>query len=115
MSETKKIFVERETYELKGKTYFSYFVKGIVRGKEIKASVKPADFNGYTVLDIVFDNSNKAELIVKPYEIVDEATKNVIKGNTYVVQSIDENGDIYECPVKHNRASDKALLQMLIR
>lgn len=111
----KKLFIERETYELKGKEYFAYFVRGTVRGKEVKASVKPQDFNGYTVLDIVFADSNKVDLVVKPYEITDEASGNVITGNTFYAQSIDENGEVYECPVKHSRPSDKALLNMLVK
>ena len=57
----------------------------------------------------------KADLIAKPYEIKDDATGNVIKGNTYTVQSIDENGEVYECPIKPFRASDKSLLNMLMR
>ena len=57
----------------------------------------------------------KADLVTKPYEIKDDATGNVIKGNTYTVQSIDENGEVYECPIKPFRASDKSLLSMLMR
>ena len=38
-----KIFVERETYEKEDKTYFSYFIKGKVRGKDVKATVVPHD------------------------------------------------------------------------
>ena len=32
----KNIFVERDTFEKDGKTYFSYFIKGEVRGKEVR-------------------------------------------------------------------------------
>ena len=52
---------------------------------------------------------------MKPYEIKDEATGNVIKGNTYAVKTIDVNGEVYECAVKPFRSSDKALLNMLLR
>ena len=111
----KKLMVERETYEKDGKTYFTYFIKGVVRGVEARIAVKPPDKGGYTVLDIVFGKEMKADLIAKPYEIKDDATGNVIKGNTYTVQSIDENGEVYECPIKPFRASDKSLLNMLMR
>ena len=111
----KKLMVERETYEKDGKTYYTYFIKGIVRGKEVRIAVTPPDKGGYTVLDIVFGKEMKADLIAKPYEIKDDATGNVIKGNTYTVQSIDENGEVYECPIKPFRASDKSLLNMLMR
>ena len=51
----KKIIVERETYEKNEKTYFSYFVRGTVGGKEVKAVLSPSDFGGFTVLDLIFD------------------------------------------------------------
>ena len=109
------IFVERETFEKNGKTYFSYFIKGTIRGKEVKVAIIPPDKGGYTVLDIVFGNTMAAELVVKPFEIKDDATGKVIAGNTFAVQSYDENGDVYECAIKPFRASDKALLNMLIK
>ena len=79
------ILVERETYEKNGKTYFSYFIKGKIRGKEVKIGVIPPDKGGYTVLDIVFGNAMAAELLIKPFEIKDDATGKVISGNTYAV------------------------------
>ena len=93
----KQIFVERETFEKNGRTFFSYFIKGVIRGKDVKVAVVPPDKGGYTVLDIVFGNEMSAELILKPYEIKDEATGRVIAGNSYAVQSVDEDGEIYEC------------------
>lgn len=111
----KKLMVEREAYEKDGKSYFTYFIKGVVRGVEVRVAVTPPDKGGYTVLDIVFGKEMKADLVTKPYEIKDDATGNVIKGNTYTVQSIDENGEVYECPIKPFRASDKSLLSMLMR
>ena len=48
-----KIVVERETYEKDGKSYFSYFIKGNIRGKDIRVLVTPPDKGGYAVLDIV--------------------------------------------------------------
>ena len=87
----KQIFVERETFEKNGRTFFSYFIKGVIRGKDVKVAVVPPDKGGYTVLDIVFGNEMSAELILKPYEIKDEATGRVIAGNSYAVQSVDED------------------------
>ena len=56
-----------------------------------------------------------ADLLLKPYEIRDERTGRAIAGNTYAVQSHDENGEVYECAVKPFRASDKALINMLLK
>ncbi len=109
-----KIKVERETYEKNGKSYFTYFIKGIVRGKQVRLAVVPPDNGGYVVLDIVFDNAMEADLVLKPYEIKDEKTGSVIRGNSYSVLSADEDGKIYECPIKPFRASDKSLLNMLL-
>lgn len=110
-----KIIVERETFESKGKTYFTYFIKGKVRGKDVRVAVIPPDKGGYAVLDIVFGDAMEAELVAKPFEIKDEKTGNVFAGNTYAVQTVDEDGEIYECAVKPYRSSDKTLLNMLLR
>ena len=112
---TNRIFVERETFEKNDRTYFSYFIKGKLRGKDVKVAVVPPDKGGYAVLDIVFGNEMTAELVVNPFEIKDEATGRVITGNTYLVRTADENGEVYECNVKPYRNSDKTLLNMLIK
>lgn len=110
-----QIKVEREIFEKNGKQYFSYFIKGTIRGKDVRILVTPPDKGGFAVLDIVFGNEMQADLITNPYEIKDDATGNVIKGNTYAVRSVDENGEVYECAIKPFRASDKSLLNMLIK
>ena len=110
-----QILVERETFEKNGKTFFTYFIKGQIRGKDVRLSVVPPDKGGYAVLDIVFGNEMSAELVANPYEIKDDATGNVIKGNTYAVRTVDENGEVYECNIKPYRNSDKMLLNMLMK
>ena len=70
----KKLIVEREKFEFKGKEYMGYFVKGIVKGREVRATLKPQDINGYTVLDIIFEGANEVELVANPYSIKDETT-----------------------------------------
>ncbi len=116
----KKIFVEREIYEKEDKKFFTYFIKANIRNKDVKIAVAPpttrdgsVDRGGYQVLDIVFGNENKLELITTPYEMKDTAG-NTIKGNRFSVKSVDENGQVYECQIKPAKTSDKALLNMLI-
>ena len=112
---SKPVKVQRETFVKDGKEYFGYFVSGIVRGKEVKAGVKPPDNGGYTVLDIVFDGAMEADLIVTPYTMKTE-DGNVITGNTYAVQSIDEEtGEIYSCKIKPSSDSSKSMLSMMFR
>jgi hypothetical protein len=119
MAKKGKIMVERETFENKGKTYFSYFIKGNIRGRDVKIAVAPpnpdTDKGGYAVLDIVFGNEMQAELVSEPYEIKDEKTGQVISGESYSVRTVDENGEIYECKIKPYKSSDKALFNMLMR
>ena len=38
---TNKIVVERETFVQEDKTYYSYFIKGKLRGKDVKIAVVP--------------------------------------------------------------------------
>ncbi|MBS5850347.1 MAG: hypothetical protein KIC36_05060 [Clostridium sp.] len=114
-NQNNQIFVERETFEKNGRTFFSYFIKGNIRGKDVKVAVVPPDRGGYTVLDIVFGDQMAAQLVAKPFEIKDEATGKIIAGNTYSVQTVDEDGEIYECAVKPYRSSDKSLLNMLLK
>ena len=78
------VFVERETFETNGKSYFTYFVRGNVRGKDVKACVVPPDLGGYAVLDIVFNGEKSAELVSTPFEMKDDHNK-VISGCTYSV------------------------------
>ena len=109
-----KIFVQRETFKKNGKEFYTYFIKGQVRGREVRVAVMPPDFGGYTVLDIVFDGANQAELVVSPYEMTDAKGK-VLRGVTSGVRSCDDNGEIYECKIKPVRTSDKDMLSMILR
>ena len=109
-----KIMVERETFTSNDKEYYSYFIKGKVRGKEVKIGVIPPDKGGYTVLDIVFGDAMACELVSTPFEMKTDSGQ-VIKGNSYSVHSVDEAGESYDCAIKPARTSDKALLNMLLR
>ena len=112
--QNKKIMVEKGTYEKDGKVYDTYFIKGNVRGRNIEVGVKPPDFGGYKVLEIVFNGEKEAELVVSPFEMKSDNGE-VISGNTYKVVSYDEDGEVYECPVKPARPSDKSMMKMLLR
>ena len=119
MSKEKKIFVERETYTKNEKQYFTYFINGNIRGRDVRIAIMPpadgvkADFNGYMVLDIVFGNAMKADFVLEPFEFKD-ASGRTVSGNKTLVRTVDENGEVYECEIKPARKSDKALLTMLL-
>lgn len=108
------IMVERETYKKNNKEFYTYFIKGVIRGKEVKVAVAPPDIGGYTVLDIVFDTAMSAELVITPFEMKNDKGE-VISGNTYAVRSTDADGTVYECKIKPFRQSDKNMLNMLLR
>lgn len=110
----RQIKVEREIYTKNGKEYFAYFIRGKVRGRDVKVAVSPPDIGGYTVLDIVFDTEMSADLVITPFEMKN-ANGETITGNTYMVRSYDENGEVYECKVKPTKVSDKNMLNMLLR
>ena len=114
MTNDKKITVEREAFELNGKTCYSYFVKGTVRGKEIKAQFVPQDNGGYVLLDIVFADSDTAELVIGSVSITNDKDKTQTFP-TYTLKNVDENGEVFECPVMAARKTDKTKLAMLLR
>lgn len=113
-----QLYVQKEPFEYNGKTCYHYFIQGVVRGREVKIDLAPpnkdTDMGGYTVLDIVFGDADRADLIIEPFEITDEKTKQVVRANRYIVRTVDEDGKVYECTVKPARTSDRSLLNMLL-
>ena len=113
-----QLYVQKEPFEYNGRTCYHYYIKGIVRGREVKIDVAPpnkdTDLGGYTVLDIVFGDADRADLIVEPFESTVEKTNQVLKGHRSIVRTVAADGTIYECTVKPARTSDKSLLNMLL-
>ncbi len=111
---TKNLIVERETFTGKdGEEYWSYAVKGTVRGRETKVDFVAADQGGYEVLDIIFDIKPTAELVIRDEVMVsDDGTRTPY--TVYEVQNVDENGEIYSYQVKPARKSDKSLLNFML-
>lgn len=96
-----------------GRPYFAYVVRGNIRGQEKKIDFAPKDKGGYEPLDIVFDITDKAELIISEEEMTDNNGKTSTY-TAYKVQAVDEDGDIYDCSIRPQRDSDKALLKFLL-
>lgn len=112
--EEKNLVVERESFiASNGEQYWAYLVKGKVRGRDVKVDFSPKDKGGYEPLDIVFDVSPTAELIMTDEEMTDDKGKTT-KYTSYKVRTIDEFGLEYECGIKPSRDSDKSLLKMLL-
>lgn len=68
-NENKIIYLQREVVRSNGRDYFNYFVEGTfkVRGNDVVKRIRmdvPRNDNGmYDVLDMVFEDRNKVELI----------------------------------------------------
>ena len=105
-----QLYVQKEPFEYNGKTCYHYFIQGV----DLAPPNKDTDMGGYTVLDIVFGDADRADLIIEPFEITDEKTKQVVRANRYIVRTVDEDGKVYECTVKPARTSDRSLLNMLL-
>lgn len=110
-----KLFVSREQFIGENyEKYWSYCLKGEIRGRSVKICFIPRDKNGYAVLDILFDVSDKAELVIKK-EVSVDATGKKKKYTSYILKTIDEDGMVYDCPVKPAKDSDKSFLKMILR
>lgn len=95
-----------------GRLYYNYVVRGVIRGQEKTIRFAPKDKGGYEPLDILFDISDKAELII--YDEVSEFDGKKTVRMAYKVQVADEDGEVWECNVKPERDSAKALLNFLL-
>lgn len=108
------LILERESFKGNdGKDYFSYFLKGKIRNRDVKVDFAPKDKGGYEPLDIIFDVNPKAELIMSEETMVDSNGKET-RYMSYKARTIDEDGLVFECGIKPSRDSDKALLGMLL-
>lgn len=120
--EEKKLVIERKPIKDRngkqmitqdGRLYFSYNLYGKLRGREVVAEFAPKDKGGYRPLDIVFDISPTAELIIEEAEQTESDGKKK-KYSVYKIQNIDEDGVLWEATVKPSRGSDKDLLNMIL-
>lgn len=120
-----KLLVTRKTYTSKkdGKEYFNYVlcdtIRRTVNGKTLEKQVEvdfvAKDMGGYEVLDIIFFNTDTAELVVERKTMVNDNTGEVLHYNEYTIQSVDDNGVTFGYKVKLSRESDKSLLDAILR
>lgn len=96
-----------------GRLYFAYVVRGMIRGQEKKVDFVPKDIGGYEPLDILFDVAPKVELTINEEEMPNaDGTK--MRYTAYKAQVVDEDGEVWDCNVKPQRDSDKALLRFML-
>ena len=109
--------VERETYIGRDKKeYYGYFVRGKLRGREVQADLCPKnkDYDGYALLDLIFDIKPTAELNIHEEE---SETVNGVKTRytVYEVQNTDEDGVLYSYKLKPRAESDKSVIGVLLQ
>lgn len=97
-----------------GRDYFAYKTYGKVRGRDVKIDFSPKDMGGYEPLDILFDISPKAELIMTDEKMTNDKTGEVTQYTSYKLVAFDEDGEMWECGVRPQRDSDKTLLKYLL-
>lgn len=109
--------IEREPYVSKktGKPGFAYYLKGTVRGREVKAKVVPKDKGGFEVLDIIYDGAISCDLRVEKGKMKNE-DGDIVKFETYTVFSKDPTtGEEFDLKVKPDKDSDKAKFKFILR
>ncbi|MCI8368364.1 MAG: hypothetical protein HFJ81_01830 [Clostridia bacterium] len=109
--------VEREIYTGKDeKEYYGYFVRGKLRGREVQADLMPKnkDFDGYAILDIIFDIAPTAQLSIREEES-ETATGAKTRYTVYEVSNTDEDGITYSYKLKPRAESDKSILGVLLQ
>lgn len=95
-----------------GRLYFAYLLRGTLRNRPVKVDFSPKDKGGYELLDLVFDVSPKAELIIS--EVMQEINGVKNRRSVYTVNTVDSDGIIWKSEIKPTRQSDKDMLAMLI-
>lgn len=109
--------VEREIYTGKDeKEYYGYFVRGKLRGREVQADLMPKnkDFDGYAILDIIFDIAPTAQLSIREEES-ETATGATYRYTVYEVSNTDEVGITYSYKLRPRAESDKSILGVLLQ
>ena len=113
-AETNPIFITREKFKMRdGRSLWSYVVRGKKYGHDIKAEFVAKDRGGYGFLDMLFDISEKVELVVHE-ETTESASGRVSYYMVYEAQGVDENGEIVSIKIRPKQDSDKAYLALIL-
>lgn len=120
-TELKKLYVQRKafTYEDKKtkqkREAFEYFIAANIRDRKfvIKVGPQKKDVAAYEVLDMLFEDLDKLELVSESYEYEKNGQK--VSGINYFVVSKDNDGFEDRLQVFPLKPSDNAVLDMLYK
>lgn len=107
------IYVEKISKRSNGKVYNNYFVKSVMRGKDIQADFMAMDNGGYELLDMAFGDEGKKLLGIDRAVRTDAAGK-LIRYNSYYVEGVDELGISFKVGIKPRDTSDKTYIEYII-
>ena len=95
-----------------GRKFWNYLVKGMNKGKEIKADLTPKDPGGYGVLDEIFEGQDKVLLTITN-GTRDSGGKKV-RFTLYSVVGEGDYGIKYSVAMKPRESSDITWLELII-
>lgn len=110
-----KMFIERESFiGSDNKKYWSYFLPVEILKKNKKIRFVPKDRGGYEVIDLLFELSNNAELIITDNVMKDDNGRKT-RYSSYKIVTYTDAGIALEATVKPLAESDKNLLTIVLR
>ena len=91
-----KLPLAMDTVMHDGKTYHHYYVPVKIRDKDFKIEVRPkdGDWNAHQFLEIIFGESNRAELTCAVGTMMQEGTKKRTEYMVYTVVGYDEESGL---------------------
>lgn len=97
-----------------GRKWFAYMIPCKLFGRETQIDFEPRDKGGYELLDILFDLSPKAELIMAEATMTDDNGR-TSEYMTYTARVYEpKSGKPIVCSIKLSRNSDKDILRNLL-
>ena len=115
VNDVPELTIERSEFISNKRKYWSYFINGVLRGRNIKVELVPNDNGGYEMLDLVFGNDTTAKLSVTRTSMRDKDTNRKVYITSYEAYNIDEDdGSRYHTPIKPARKSDASALEQLL-
>lgn len=107
------VYVERKrVVGSDGRKFWNYFVKGMRKGKEIKADLTPKDMGGYAELDDIFEDQDKVLLTITNGTRDNGGKK--VRFTSYSVVGEGDYGIKYSISMKQRESSDLSALEYLI-
>lgn len=107
------VYVERKrVVGSDGRKFWNYFVKGMRKGKEIKADLTPKDMGGYAELDDIFEDQDKVLLTITNGTRDNGGKK--VRFTSYSVFGEGDYGIKYSISMKQRESSDLSALEYLI-